>query len=79
MSTVAGLIDNNPRFRQDDLLVSGDSIKGDGTLDNELFDGAGKANLATGFGEACRAKNTPFGQSNGMITEASSAVTKSDD
>ncbi|MCJ8348444.1 flagellar hook-length control protein FliK [Moritella sp.] len=79
MSTVAGLIDNNPRFRQDDLLVSGDSIKGDGTLDNELFDGAGKANLATGFGEAGRAKNTPFGQSNGMITEASSAVTKSDD
>ena len=79
MSTVAGLIDNNPRFRQNDLLATGDSIKGDGTLDNERLDGAGNANLATGFGEAGRAKNTPFGQSNGMTTEASSAVTESND
>ncbi|MBL1416798.1 MAG: flagellar hook-length control protein FliK [Moritella sp.] len=77
MSTVAGLIDNNPRFRQDDLLATGDSIKGDGTLDSERLDGAEKANLATGFGEAGWAKNTPFGQSNGMTTGASSAVTES--
>ncbi|NQZ91407.1 MAG: flagellar hook-length control protein FliK [Moritella sp.] len=82
MSTIAGLADNSPRFKNDDLLATADSIKGelinaDGTLDSERLDGAGKVNLATGFGEAGWAKNSPFGQANGMTTGASGAVTES--
>jgi len=77
MSTVAGLTDSNPRFTKDQLLATGDSINADGTLDSELLAGAGKANLAASLGETGLAKNTPFGQANGIAAGISSAATES--
>jgi len=77
MSTVAGLTDSNPRFIKDDVLVTGDSINGGGTLDSEILAGAGKANVAAGLGDIGLVKNTPFGQANGMAAGASTVATES--
>lgn len=73
MSTVAGQTDNNAR------LATGDTINGDGSVNSEGVDGAGKAGLATGFGDAGMTKNTPFGQPNNMAAGISSAATESND
>lgn len=73
MSTVAGQTDNNAR------LATGDTINGDGSVNSEGVDGAGKASLATGFGDAGMTKNTPFGQPNNMAAGISSAATESND
>jgi len=78
MSTVAGLTDNNPQFTRGDLFTAGDAINDDGTLDRELLGGAEKVNLATVFSETGLAKNTPFGQANGMAAGISSVVAESD-
>ncbi|WP_017220974.1 flagellar hook-length control protein FliK [Moritella dasanensis] len=80
MSTVAGLTDNNSRSAKDDLQATGDTINGDGSVNSEGLDGgAGKASLATGFGDAGMTKNTPFGQPNNMAAGINSAATESND